>query len=212
MTTIADLRERLRIDLHDESAARWQDDVLDRHLQRAAAALSLAWPREVTSVLQATPGSRDIDIASLAGLVRVRAVAYPAQLYPPSFVPFSVYAGTLSMHLDEAPSLAEDVAVHWGGLHVVDEAGSTLPAAAEDIVVMGAAGYAAVEWASFATNRANIGGREAGHDYLTWGEHQLKRFDAALGRLGDRGRVRTSRLQPALRRRTSRGASLPWEA
>jgi hypothetical protein len=82
-------------------------------------------------------------------------------------------------------------------VHTLDGSTSTLPAIAEDVVVTGAAGYAAVEWASFATNRANIGGPEVARQYLDWGERQLRRFREALGQLGDRSRVRASSLYAA---------------
>jgi hypothetical protein len=65
---------------------------------------------------------------------------------------------------------------------------------AEDAVVTGAAGYAAIEWASFATNRANVGGPQAVEDYLAWGERRLASFNSLLARFGEHGRLRSSRL------------------
>jgi hypothetical protein len=194
MTTIADLRDASRIELHDEDDERWADAVLDRHLLRASRELSFAWPREQKSTLSTTAGSRDIALTSLAGLVRVLAVEYPTGQYPPAYVQFSTFAGTLSMLVDQAPGASEDVIVYWGSLHTLDTMGSTLPPAAEDAVVTGAAGYAAIEWASFATNRANVSGPEAVDDYMAWGERQLARFRDTIARFGENGRVRASRL------------------
>ena len=77
MTTIGDLRDALRIELHDEDEERWQDDVLDRHLQRAARELAFVWPREQKTALVTAEGSRDLSLASLTGRVRVLAVEYP---------------------------------------------------------------------------------------------------------------------------------------
>jgi hypothetical protein len=194
MTTIADLRDALRIELHDEDDERWQDAVLDRHLQRAARELAFVWPREQKTALSTTAGSRDLSLASLTGLVRVFAVEYPVGEHPPAFTQFSSFGGTLTLLIDHAPGDAEGVNVYWGSLHTVDGSASTLPPVAEDAVVTGAAGYAAIEWASFATNRANVGGPQAVDDYLAWGERRFATFQAMLSRFGENGRLRSSRL------------------
>jgi hypothetical protein len=199
MSDIDDLRDRLRIELHDEddTAYRWEDGVLDRHILRAVRELSFVWPHEQKTTLATTGGSRDLSLASLTDLVRVYAVEYPVGRYPASFVAHSLFAGTLTLLTDQAPGDAEDVVVYWGKVHTLDGSTSTLPAIAEDVVVTGAAGYAAVEWASFATNRANTSGPEVVRQYLDWGERQLRRFREALGQLGDRSRVRASSLYAA---------------
>jgi hypothetical protein len=194
MTTIADLRDALRIELHDEDDERWQDAVLDRHLQRAARELAFVWPREQKTALSTTAGSRDLSLASLTGLVRVFAVEYPVGEDPPAFTQFSSFGGILTLLVDQTPADAEEVNVYWGSLHTLDGSTSTLPPVAEDSVVTGAAGYAAIEWASFATNRANVGGPQAVEDYLAWGERRLATFQAMLSRFGENGRLRSSRL------------------
>ena len=59
---------------------------------------------------------------------------------------------------------------------------------------MGAGAYAALEWASFATNRVNVGGPHAWRHFFTWGKERLKRFHAALARLGTTNAVRSRQL------------------
>jgi hypothetical protein len=194
MTTIADLRDALRIELHDEDDERWQDAVLDRHLQRAARELAFVWPREQKTALSTTAGSRDLSLASLTSLVRVLAVEYPVGEHPLAFTQFSSFGGILTLLVDQTPADAEEVNVYWGSLHTLDGSASTLPPVAEDAVVTGAAGYAAIEWASFATNRANTSGPQAVDDYLAWGERRLATFQAMLSRFGENGRLRSSRL------------------
>ncbi|MGE0058918.1 MAG: hypothetical protein AB7T32_13115 [Dehalococcoidia bacterium] len=194
MTTLADLRDRLRIELHDVDETRWDDDALDRHLHRAVRELSSRAPRERVTTLATTAGSRELSLEALADLVEVAAVEYPVNEYPARLVRFSVYAGTLTLLVDTAPGDGEDVNVYWGSVHEVDDDSCTLPAVQEDIVVGGAAGYAAVEWASFATNRANIGGVEAVEQYAAWGADALSRFKEQLGRLREVSRVRTGTL------------------
>jgi len=192
MATLTSLRAELRADLHDADVAaaarRWTDAALDRHLARAARELSLALPRERRTTLQTSAGSREISISTLADLVRVEAVEWPVGLYPPAFVRFSVWETALTLLVDAAPAGVEDVTVYWGALHAVDESGSTVPAYAEEALLLGAAGYAAVEWASFATNRANVAGLEAVNDYAAWGRERLRAFRSELRRLAARVR------------------------
>jgi len=192
-----DLRARLRQELHDEDSNtyRWLDATLDRHIERAVRELSQAWPRERKTTLVATPGSRDLAFASQQqSLVRIEAVEWPVGRYPPVYVQWSLYQDTLTLLTEQAPADAEDVAVYWGSLHEVDDAQSTLPAVAEDAVVTGAVGYAALEWSNFATNRANVAGTDAPDDYREWGELQLRRFREQLSEFGRRARLRVSGL------------------
>jgi hypothetical protein len=212
MPTIDDLRDRLRIELHDEDAGayRWEDETLDRHLLRATRELSFVWPHEQKTTLATTAGSRNLSLSTLTDLVRVYAVEFPVGRYPASYVAHSVFAGTLTMLTDQAPGDAEDVDVYWGGVHTLDGSTSTLPTVAEDVVVTGAAGYAAVEWASFATNRANVGGPEVVRQYLDWGERQLRRFRESLREMGDRARVRPSSLYAAAGEAASQSV-VRWE-
>ena len=210
MTTISDLRDALRIELHDADSERWDDDALDRHLQRAARELSFVWPREQKTALTTTAGSRELSMASLSDLVRVLAVEYPVGRYPAAYVQFSTFADTLTLLVDQAPGDAEDVSVYWGGLHTLDSMTSTLPSPGEDAVVLGASAYAAIEWASFATNRANVAGTEAVAAYTAWGQQRLAQFQQTLARLGENGRVRASRLFVPARDEASQNV-VRWE-
>ncbi|HVP05998.1 MAG TPA: hypothetical protein VMT90_10010 [Dehalococcoidia bacterium] len=193
---LSQMRDRLRTDLHDQDSAnyRWTDAELDRHTQRAVREFSLGVPLEAKAVLAVTPGSRDVSIASLTDLVAVEAVEYPTGEYPPSYVRYSVWLSTLTMLIDAAPSGADPVAVYYTKLHMIDASSSTVPAQFEDLIAAGAAGHAAVEWASFATNRVNSGGQDVWRDYLAWGQEQLATFQAAVAQFGRRNAVRVRRL------------------
>lgn len=193
---LSDLRARIRKDLHDEDAAnyRWTDGELDRHIQRAVRDFSLAVPLEATASLSTTPGSRDISISGLTEIVGIEAVEYPAGQYPPSYVRYSVWLGTLTLLVDSVPSSAADVKVYYTRLHTIDASSSTVPARFEDVIATGAGGYAAVEWASFSTNRVNVGGQDVWRDYLTWGRDRLAAFQKALAKHGRANAVRVRRL------------------
>lgn len=193
---LSQMRTRLRQDLHDQDAAnqRWTDAELDRHIQRTVREFSLSAPLEAKSTLTTTAGSRDLAIAGLTDLVAIEAVEFPLGQYPPSYVRFSVWLTTLTLLVDSTPVAAESVNVYHTKLHTIDATSSTVAARFEDVIAGGAAGYAAIEWASFATNRVNVGGRDVWRDYLTWGQERLAEFQRALARHGRRNAVRARRL------------------
>ena len=204
--TLTELRIRLRRDLHDEDPAqyRWSDATLDRHVQHALREVSLAVPLEGVATLTTTAGSRDLSLAGLADLVSVEAAEYPVNRYPPCFVPFSLWEATLTLLVDAPPQGVEDVKVYYGRLHTLDDQGSTLPAYLEELVLAGAAGYAALEWANFAANRVNVGGVEVWRRYLAWGEVRLAQFHRGLARVGRRSALRVRRLYASARPAPSR--------
>ncbi len=193
---IVQLRARLRRDLRDEDPdqQRWSDAELDRHLQRAARELSLAIPLEAVAVLAAPGGSRDLPLSGLEGLVEVEAVEYPVGLFPPSYVPFSLWAGGLTLLGERVPTPGEQVRVYYTRLHTLDESTCTVPAALEDLLLTGAAAYAALEWSGYAANRVNVGGEDVWRRYLTWGERMLSLFQQGLERHARRNAVRARRL------------------
>ena len=198
---LPEMRTLVRRDLHDEDPAgyRWSDDELDRHIARAVRELSLAVPLEAKAVLTTTAASRDLSLASLADRVSIEAVEYPVGSYPPAYVSFSLWADTLTLLVDSPPLAAQEVNVFYGRLHTLDDTTSTVPAALEDVLATGAAAYAALEWASFASNRVNVGGADVWRSYLVWGQERLAAFAAALARHGRRSGVRARRLyRPAL--------------
>ena len=128
MTTLSDLRAKLRIDLSDtdSNVYRWTDATLDRHIAHALEDLSLAIPRELTATVATTAGSREVDISSLTGLVTIEKVEFPVGQFPPEYIDFGYWAGELLLHTDDAPD-GSDATVHYVARHVVDGAGSTLP-------------------------------------------------------------------------------------
>jgi hypothetical protein len=193
---LSEMRTRVRRDLHDEDAGnyRWTDSDLDRHIERAVRELSLAAPLEAKTTLTTAAESRDLSLSTVTNLVAVEAVEYPVGKYPPSYVPFSLWAGTLTLLVDEVPLSAQPVDVYYGRTHTLDASTSTVPAQLEDVVATGAAAYAAIEWASFATNRINVGGDDVWRQYLTWGQDRLAGFARALAQHGRRNAVRVRRL------------------
>lgn len=193
---LSQMRARLRADLHDEddNNYRWTDDALSRHIQHAARELSSAVPLQARATLIASEGSRDLPVDSLQDMVSIEAVEYPAGMYPPCYVRFSLWGQTLILLTDRTPVEGEEVRVYYGKLHTLSEETSTIPPALEELVATGAAGYAAIEWASFATNRVNLGGEDTWRNYLAWGQDRLAAFMRGLAKHSRRNALRPRRM------------------
>ena len=191
---LAEMRTRVRQDLRDLDDAdyRWSDAELDRHIRHAVRELSLAVPQEARATLTTSAGSRELSVASLADLVSIEAVEYPTDARPPARVPFTHWGEALTLMVDSPPQAGERVNVYYGKLHTLDADSSTIPASLEELVATGAEGYAALEWASFATNRINVGGTEVWRHFHQWGTERLDAFRRGLA--GNRGRLRVRRL------------------
>ncbi len=205
MSNLATIRAAVRIDLQDEDAAneRWADDTLDRHIKRAVLEYSHVNPLEKKSTLQTASDSRDVDVSSLSTLIRIVAAEYPTGEYPPSYVPLSLWADTLTLDLSGAPSGTPDVAIYWHAVHTINGTIS-FPASHDDIVAGGASGFAALEWASFSSNRLNAGGDDVWGRYMEFANVRLAAFREQLSRLPVANRARTSRpYRPADARFTS---------
>ncbi len=197
MTTLSDIRDRVRTNLRDldESAARWSDAELDRHISRALADVSLAAPLEATTTISTTSGSRELSTNALPDFLELRTVELPADAFPHRSVPFAVWAGTITLDLPSPPR-GERARLRYLARHTLDEQGSTLPEALEDILATGAAGYAAIAWAAFAIDRLNAG-EDVAERLRGWGEGRLGAFREQLRAHGRTRPLRTRRLAPA---------------
>ena len=192
---LAEMRAIVRRDLHDEDAGdyRWTDDELDRHIAHAVKDFSQAAPYEQKATKATTAGSRDIDISTITSRVMVEAVEYPVGKFPRIYQRFSMWADTLTLLGSEVPDGA-NAYVYYGKLHTLDATTSTIPQQFEDLIAVGAEGYAAVEWAAYTTNRVNVGGDNTTEEFLRWGQDKLGYFRQQLRRLGRRNRVRLGQL------------------
>jgi hypothetical protein len=195
MTTLADIRSRLRIDLRDtdSTAYRWSDTALDRHIAHALEDLALAIPREASATLPTTAGSRELSTSSLAGLIDVEGVEYPAGRFPPASIGFSYWAGTLHLHTDQPPD-GSDARVWYRARHALDGSASTVPAHLEDVLLMGAAAYALLEISTYSIDRLNTGGSDVTELYAASGRARLTAFNQLLQQYGRRSRVIAKRL------------------
>ena len=188
---LSDMRTSVRRDLHDESSGsyRWTDNEIDRHINHAVRDFSEAVPYEQKTVKVTTAGSRELNISSIADMVMIEAVEFPADKFPRQYQRFSLWGDILTLLGDEVPD-GSNANIYYGKLHSLGASSSTIPAMYEDLVAAGAAGYAAVEWGIFAVNRVNTSGSLAPEGFLNWGRDRLSYFRQELRRLGRRNQVR----------------------
>jgi len=188
---LTEMRTIVRRDLKDEDAGnyRWTNDELDRHIAHAVKDFSGAIPREQKATKATTSGSREIDISTVTDRIMVEAVEYPADKFPKRYQRFSLWADTLTLLGSEVPD-GSNAYIYYGKLHTLDASTSTIPTKFEDLIAIGAGGYAAFEWAVYAVNRVNIGGDVTPGEFLAWGKEKLDYFKTELKKLGRRNRVR----------------------
>lgn len=188
------LRTLIRTDLGDTNAAayRWEDDILDRHLLRAAAEYSLAAPRQLSITLDTVAGSREVDITAIEDRVNIESVEYPVAQQPRALRRFNTWGQRLTVEDGMMPD-GQPLSICYGAPHLLDESGTTIPAVHHEIVVAGAAAYAAIEWAALAVNRVNTGEDVTG-GYFRWGSARLAAFQSELKRLHWKNGVRVGKL------------------
>ena len=194
--TLTEMRNRLRIDLHDEDSANylWTDDQLNRHLGRAVRELSAVQPQPDVATVKTGSDGRSVTLTSLSDLVRVEAVEFPLNEIPPSYMDYSLRGAALTLLTYQPSKPNQSVKVHYGRLHTLDATTSTIPPHLEELVITGAAGYAAMDWSVHAVNSINLGGPNTWRHFLVWGQEKLSDFRQGLAALSRRAGLRVRRL------------------
>lgn len=195
------MRALVRRDLKDEDSAnyRFTNDEIDRAISRAVREFSLHVPREMKSTLATTSGSRNLDISTLTERVSVDILEYPVDKQPKVFRKFWIYQDTLVIGEPYDPSQADAVPdgtncyIYWGKLHTLDATTSTIPAQHQDLVALGAAGYAILSQSQYATEAVTPGGRDADRDYSFWGRDRLRQFQQELKRISRTRQLKVGR-------------------
>ena len=155
--------------------------------------LSESMPVEAVTTITTATGSRDVDVSNLRPFIMVQAVEYHAGKFPRQYQRFSLWADTLTLLGDIVPDGSE-AKVFYGQPHTLTSQASTLPATLEDLLAIGAEGFAFLEWASFSVNRVNAGGADTARHFEAVGQARCDFFRKELARLGRRNRVRQSLL------------------
>jgi hypothetical protein len=188
-TIYASFEARIRQDLSDSGSPPLLSAAdLDRHVDHAVRDLGLVAPLDLLLTATLTPGSRNVDLsATLAAyqLLRLEAVEWPTGQYPQEFVQFTLFGDVdpvLTLLVETVPSSADSINLYAKvAPAVTSSAGtSTLPAKYDDVIAIGAAGYAAQELATRLMNQINIGGPAVWEHYLTLSTQLLSDFGQEL--------------------------------
>lgn len=170
-------------------AFRWSDEELERHALRALKEISYHIPYEMNAEVATAPGSFKVNIATLTGRVKVFAVEYPKDQEPPSLQRFSVWQDTITLLGGAVPD-GSPCLVRYGALHTLDASSCTLPEYLEDILALGAQGYALQAFAAAALDPLQADARHAQEAAAQDARLLLTDFRSQLRQLSYRGRLR----------------------
>jgi hypothetical protein len=188
-TVYTTFEARIRQDLSDSGSPPLLSAAdLDRHIDHAVRDLALVAPIEIVLPATLTPGSRNVDITAIQGtyqLIRIEAVEWPVGQYPLEFVQFNLFGDiqlVLTLLVEQAPAAADTINLYCKVAPAVTSSSgtSTLPQKYDDIIALGAAGYAAQELATRLMNQLNIGGPAVWEHYIALSEKLLADFGVEL--------------------------------
>ena len=182
---LTEMRARVREDVQDEDEAnyRWTNDQVDGAIERAVRKFSIVAPIQQQDDIATVASSRDIDISSLSGLIRVESVEFPIGENPSHYQKFRIWQDTIQMS-DEGDG--GNARVKWYKEHTLDAESSTIPTQFEEIIVLGATGYLASSASVYTVDKATIAGKWATINFLKWGEQRLERYEKKLKALQSR--------------------------
>lgn len=199
---LSTMRSNVATDLDDAGGDIWSNSELDRAIRRALREYSNSCPHRADTVIDLTVDGREIDISSISGLTGVERVWFPYDAadpdWPPRWRVFDLHAdGTLVLLIDPEPAAGESVRVYYWTPHTLDGLDSatetTLPPADEELIALGAAGYAALEKSRAAVGTVNVSGYTPLH-WSEWAERRLAIFHERL--IATRGRQATLEAGP----------------
>lgn len=174
-TALAAIIARLQIVLDDAAAAFWTAAELTEHIQGGLRDLSHRIPRERTTTIATTNGSRDVALTTLTERVRIVAVEYKTGADPKTFVPFSVWEDTLRL-LSAAVPDGSNCIIYWQSLHSIN-ATKTLPDDYDETLTFAAAARACDQQDADSTNALNVGGPAATRDWGSLANHFRSRYE-----------------------------------
>ncbi|MBN1640368.1 MAG: hypothetical protein JXA09_03960 [Anaerolineae bacterium] len=177
-------RDRVELHLQDSGNSIWATDDIDEALRTALQFYSRANPQHAIGAITVSTAGREQSLASLTGLLRVEKVWWdydssdPA--HPPNWRQFEVWPGAVLYIDDRAEPAATDVIRVWytkaHTINGLDGATSTtVPKEDEDVLVAGAAHFAARFRAIELAEQATVD-RDVVERLERWAEEQGKAF------------------------------------
>lgn len=154
--TLTTLRDRVEAFLYDSTNITWTTGTLDEAIKLALEEYSRAKPLQAIGTVTPSASTREVSVSSLTGLIEVLRVWFPytsaTPEYPPEWVDWTTFwsAGTPTLFLDvpSAPNGTDVARVWYTKLHTLNglasETVTSYSAADDGLLIMGAAGYAAL--------------------------------------------------------------------
>ena len=185
MSNLAALRDRVESLVKDASNDRWTTGELDDAVRQALERTSERRPHELVTTLTLTQDGREVSLSGVSGLLRPLRVWWPYTAsdpeYPPCWVPWELHGpDTLFLDVPEEPQTDDVVRLFYAAMHTVDgldgEAATTLAADEEGILVIGAAGYAALARAAYVNESVTRSEKTPDH-WRAWSEARLTEFE-----------------------------------
>lgn len=187
MSALADLRDLVELDLDDSGNAVWSTDDIDRAIKRALVQYGEVNPQQIVGTIALAGDGREISLATLTGLSRVVKVWYPYTSTdpedPPSWVRWETWAGTLYIASGAEPANGDTVRVYYHKPQTIEDldaaAATTVSAQDEEVIVLGAGAYAALQQGRSAIAAAGVSTKTPDH-WMKWGLNRMDAFYDAL--------------------------------
>ena len=199
MSTLAQIRDRVELMLLDIANAIYTADLIDESLKQALDLYNQVNPGMAEAVITLPGDGREIALDSLSGLLRVVDVWWPydstatQETWPPNRVQgyrlwWDVGQPVLILEIKEGdqPQADDEMRVWYTSKHTIEglssAASTTVPAEHESLLVIGAAGMAAL-------SRTEDLVETAGTDLYavgilgTWGKTKVRDFNTVLKEL-----------------------------
>jgi hypothetical protein len=209
MSDLATLRDLVEADLDDSANDVWSTSEIDRAIKRALTDYSHVRPQEATGTITLAADGREISLSTLTGLTRVVRVCYPYTASdpedPPEWRRFEQWSTTLYVLDGDEPDSGEVVRVYYNKPQTIEDLDSatatTIPDDEEEVVVLGAAAYAAIQKARGAVGAAGVSTETPEH-WLAWGTDRMTHFRDKLREIQARETRKLDKRVPIQRARS----------
>ena len=194
MANLAAYRTRIINSLND-TTTKYANDVLDEALRKILSEYTRAFPNILTQEITVSTAGRSQSLAACDTLINIVQLVHPynASLADPFAYEREDYTivwqnGTPIAYLTgrDIPQAGEIIFVKYAGKHTIEDldsaAATTVRDDHEDLLVVGAAGQAAMMRASGLNEAWGVKSGEMGQ-LMTWGSNQYNRFTAFLAEI-----------------------------
>jgi hypothetical protein len=203
MGTLSELRDLVEQDLDDAGNAVWSTGDIDRAIKRALAEYSRVNPQQAVGTITLQADGREISTSTLTGMTNIVRVWHPYTSTdpedPPGWRRWEIWGSTLTILGGHEPASGEVVRVYYHKQHTINgldgESTTTVPAEDEEVLVLGAAAYAAFQKARGAVGEAGVSTETPEH-WLNWGQRRWDDFSTALSGVRLRGLRRLDKRAP----------------